>query len=32
MPRVCASMMARFTPDVNPKSSALMMSLRKQPV
>jgi hypothetical protein len=32
MPWVCASTMARFTPEVNPKSSALTMSRRKQPV
>jgi hypothetical protein len=32
MPRVCVSTMARFTPGVNPKSSALMMSRRKLPV
>lgn len=32
MPRVCAWTMARFTPEVNPKSSALMMSRRKQSV
>jgi hypothetical protein len=32
MPRVCVSTMARFTPGVSPKSSALMMSRRKLPV
>jgi len=32
MPSVCASTMARFTPGVNPKSSALTISRRKQPV
>ena len=32
MPRECASTMARFTPGVKPKSSALTMSRRKQPV
>lgn len=31
-PLVWASTMARFTPEVNPKSSALMMSRRKQAV
>ena len=32
IPRECASTMARLTPEVNPKSSALTMSRRKKPV
>ena len=31
-PRVCASMMARFTPEVKPKSSALTINRRTRPV
>ena len=31
-PRTWASTMARFTPEVNPKSSALTISRRTQPV